>query len=151
MSMDTILVAVGGDDEGRLDGLARTVIDLAEATGATVAIGHIFGKEEYDRAKADLDFDPDSEVTPDVVAKRHVTVRQLGDAIAEAGLAFDWYGRIENGETKGERIVSLATELDADLVVVGGRDRSPAGKAVFGSTAQEVMLNAPCPVTFVRG
>ncbi|PSP66736.1 universal stress protein, partial [Halobacteriales archaeon QH_6_68_27] len=46
--------------------------------------------------------------------------------------------------------VGLAAETDADLVVVGGRKRSPAGKAVFGSTAQEVMLESPCPVTFVR-
>jgi nucleotide-binding universal stress UspA family protein len=48
-------------------------------------------------------------------------------------------------------VVALAEELDADLVIVGGRTRSPAGKAVFGSTAQEILLESPCPVTFVRG
>jgi nucleotide-binding universal stress UspA family protein len=50
----------------------------------------------------------------------------------------------------GPGIVDAAEEVDADLVVVGGRRRSPTGKAVFGSTAQEVMLEAPCPVMFVR-
>jgi len=44
----------------------------------------------------------------------------------------------------------LAAEVDADLVVVSGRKRTPTGKAVFGSTAQTVLLDAPCPVTFVR-
>jgi len=51
---------------------------------------------------------------------------------------------------RADRIVREAGDWSADLVVVGGRKRSPAGKAVFGSVAQEVMMNAPCPVTFVR-
>jgi nucleotide-binding universal stress UspA family protein len=51
---------------------------------------------------------------------------------------------------RGEEIVALAEDIDADLVIVGGSKRSPAGKAVFGSTAQKVMLDSPCPVTYVR-
>ena len=151
MSMDTILVAVGDGDEGRLETFARTTTDLSTGGDATVALAHVFGSEEYERAKRELDFDPDGEVTPDAVAKRYVTIRRLGDALTESGVSFERYGRIANDETKGERVVDLANEIDADLVVVGGRKRSPTGKAVFGSTAQEVMLNAPCPVTFVRG
>lgn len=151
MSMDTILVAVGDGDEGRLDSFAQTTTDLSTGADASVALAHVFGTEEYERAKRDLDFGPDSEATPDAVAKRYVTIRHLGDALTEPGVSFERHGRIVNGETKGERIVSLANEIDADLVIVGGRKRSPTGKAVFGSTAQEVMLNAPCPVTFVRG
>ena len=50
----------------------------------------------------------------------------------------------------GESIVDAAGDIDAGMVFVGGRKRSPTGKAVFGSTAQEVLLNAPAPVTFVR-
>jgi nucleotide-binding universal stress UspA family protein len=37
-----------------------------------------------------------------------------------------------------------------DLLVVGGRGRSPTGKAVFGSTVETVLRRAPCPVTYVR-
>jgi nucleotide-binding universal stress UspA family protein len=44
----------------------------------------------------------------------------------------------------------MAAGVDADMVFIQERRRSPAGKAVFGSAAQEVLLNAPCPVTFVR-
>ncbi|MDX1746824.1 MAG: universal stress protein, partial [Halobacteriales archaeon] len=52
---------------------------------------------------------------------------------------------------RGETVVEIATEVGADRIVIGGRSRSPTGKAVFGSTAQEILLSAPCPVTFVRG
>ena len=45
---------------------------------------------------------------------------------------------------------TIADEVDADMIVLGGRGRSPAGKALFGSTTQEVLLGSPCPVTFVR-
>ncbi|ERH12580.1 MAG: universal stress protein UspA related nucleotide-binding protein, partial [halophilic archaeon J07HB67] len=50
----------------------------------------------------------------------------------------------------GAAVANVAADLAADRVVVGGRDRSPTGKAGFGSTAQNVLLSAPCPVTFVR-
>ena len=36
------------------------------------------------------------------------------------------------------------------LAVVGIHRRSPVGKALLGSTAQRVLLDAPCPVLAVR-
>ena len=148
MALETVLVAVGGSDQDRIEPLARTAIDIAGPAGATVKLAHVFSEDEYEETREALEFGPDGEVTPDVVAKRHVTVRELGDALNAAGVPFTPHGAI--GE-RGETIVELASLLEADLVIVGGRKRSPTGKAVFGSTAQAVMLNAPCPVTFVRG
>lgn len=48
-----------------------------------------------------------------------------------------------------ETILEQADELDARYVVVGGRRRSPAGKAIFGSVTQEVLLSASVPVVTV--
>jgi len=148
MSLDTVLVAVGDEDDDRLRSITNTAIDIAGPADATVALVHVFSEDQYRTLTGKLDFDPNSDVTPDRVAKRHATIRQLEGALDEAGVRFSRHGIV--GE-RGEAIVEQATTLDADLVVVGGRKRSPAGKAVFGSTAQEIMLNAPCPVTFVRG
>jgi nucleotide-binding universal stress UspA family protein len=150
MSLKTVLLAVGDGDRDRIDSLAQLAVDVAGPAGATVALAHVFAKEEYDDIRERLEFGPDSEATPDEVAKRYLSIRELGDAMDEHDVEFSWHGRLSNGTTEGERIVDLAEEIGADLVVVGGRKRSPAGKALFGSTAQEVLLNAPCPVTLVR-
>lgn len=46
-----------------------------------------------------------------------------------------------------ETIVETAVEIDANLIVMAGRSRSPVGKALFGSTIQGVLAGARCPVT----
>jgi nucleotide-binding universal stress UspA family protein len=47
-------------------------------------------------------------------------------------------------------IVDLAAEVGADSIVMSGRKRSPAGKALFGSVTQSVILSSPVPVTVVE-
>lgn len=150
MALETVLLAVGENDEEQTDAFGRIAVDIAGPADATVALAHVYSSEEYQNYRSQLEFDPDSEVTPDDVAKRYTPIRDLGDVMSDNGVEFSWHGRLAGGDSPGERLVDLAEELDADLVLVGGRSRSPAGKAVFGSTAQEVLLEAPCPVTFVR-
>jgi nucleotide-binding universal stress UspA family protein len=52
-------------------------------------------------------------------------------------------------ETSGdptEVLPKVADEVDADLIVLAGRERSPAGKALFGSVSQSLMHNSDRPV-----
>ena len=147
MALQTILLAVGPNDADRTEKLASTVADIAGPAGADVVIAHVFTDEEYETVVDRLEFEAVAETTPDEVADRHTTVRDLRDVLTEAGITTSVRGAVGD---HGDEIVALAKDIDADLVVVGGRKRSPTGKAVFGSTAQEVMLSAPCPVTFVR-
>ncbi|WP_134670837.1 universal stress protein [Halorussus marinus] len=147
MTLETILLAVGPGDADRTETLADAVAEVAEPTGATVILAHVFTDEEYDEVVARLDYDPMGEISPDEVAARHATIRELTDRLADAGITYRVRGAVGS---HGETIADLASEVDADRVVVGGRTRSPTGKAVFGSVAQTVMLSSPCPVTFVR-
>lgn len=148
MSIETILLAVGTEDEERTERLAAEAVSVAEPTGATVVLAHVFDGEEFDEVRSNLGVDPESEAsTPDAVAKRHTTTRAISKALTEAGVDHSIRGAVGD---HADEIVGLAEETDADRVVVGGRHRSPTGKAVFGSVAQDVILSAPCPVTFVR-
>ena len=150
MSLDTIILAIDTEDADDVDGLVQTAIDIAGPAGATVVLSHIYSEEAYEAAREKLRFDPNSEVTPSVVARRTVNIREANEALADAGVDATVEARLENGDSAGDRIAELADTVDADLVIVGGRGRTPAGKAVFGSTAQTVMLSADCPVTYVR-
>lgn len=151
MSMDTILLAVGGRDRERTDNLTETAVDIAKPAGATVAVAHVFGKDEYESVRDQLDIDNTGDVTPDTIARRHVPVRFLTNSLGESGVDYTAHGRVAHGDSIGSAVVDLSEEVAADLILVGGRRRTPTGKALFGSTAQEVLLNADCPVTFVRG
>jgi nucleotide-binding universal stress UspA family protein len=54
------------------------------------------------------------------------------------------------GLSPGEDLVQFAKENGVDEMIIGVRRRSKVGKLVFGSTAQYVILNAPCPVVSVK-
>ncbi len=50
----------------------------------------------------------------------------------------------------GRELVDLADEVGAELLVIGARRRSPVGKALMGSVAQTVILEAHVPVLVVK-
>ena len=58
--------------------------------------------------------------------------------------------QLVRGRDAAQEIVGLAGELDAELVVIGLRHRSPVGKLLLGSRSQAILLDAPCPVLAVK-
>lgn len=52
--------------------------------------------------------------------------------------------------TVSSRLLQVAEDEAVDLIVIGLRRRTPVGKLVLGSTAQEVLLGAGCPVLAVK-
>ncbi len=54
------------------------------------------------------------------------------------------------GLSPGEDIVEFAKENQVDEIIVGVKRRSKVGKLLMGSTAQYIILKAPCPVVSVK-
>jgi nucleotide-binding universal stress UspA family protein len=54
------------------------------------------------------------------------------------------------GLEAGEDLVQFAGENEIDLIIIGVRRISKVSKLVSGSTAQYVVLKAPCPVLSVK-
>jgi len=109
--------------------------------GATVVIGHAFTKDEYEDVHDDLDLEARvDDIDPDEVAARHAPVPELAERFEEAGVDYEIKGAL--GEVSS-KVVDMAIDVDADRMVVGGRRRSPAEKAVLGSVSQEIILQAP--------
>jgi len=146
MSMNTVLLAFSRNDEQRIDELFDTATSIVDPDG-TIVLLHVFDREQYDTISTKLNIDDNAEVTPDDIARRSRIGREITTRLDDAGV--DYVVRGALGETS-DAILRQSESDDADLVVVGGRSRSATGKALFGSTAQKVLVEADCPVTFVK-
>lgn len=142
----TILLGVGGRDDSRVDALVDVVKEVA-SSNTTVIIVHVFDTDSYKETVKQVANTEDEHIEPDELAAQMSTTEEITGRLEADSI--DYEARATTGR-KGDGVVEIAEEVDADRVIIGGRQRSPAGKALFGSTAQKVMLNAPCPVTFVR-
>ncbi|MCG1002983.1 MULTISPECIES: universal stress protein [Halobacterium] len=132
--MYRVLVPVDDDVERALS-QARYVANLPDAENSVEAIVLFV-------------FTGDSEDLPEDVqqfksASRIQSVRRAQEFLEDAGV--DVQVRDDSGDTTDD-IIAEAEEYDVDAIVLGGRKRSPAGKAIFGSVTQSVILNADRPV-----
>lgn len=71
--------------------------------------------------------------------------RELDDAGIEHQVR-----QLVRGMEPAEDLITVADEVDATLIVIGLRRRTPVGKLILGSNAQRILLDAPCPVLAVK-
>ena len=86
-------------------------------------------REDFEKAEKDLNYAKVAFKKEGIAHEAHLSVRCL---------------------SAGEDLVKYAEENQIDEIFVGVRRRSKVGKLVFGSTAQYVILEAPCPVLTVK-
>lgn len=111
--------------QAAIDEAARRDVPLVvvnSATGASYADKGLAPADELDQAVAQAQ-------ARGVQARVH----QVTDALAPA-----------------QTLIEEASRAHADLIVIGLRSRSRTGKFLMGSTAQTVLLSAPCNVLAVR-
>ncbi|MFC4408149.1 universal stress protein [Haloarchaeobius iranensis] len=149
---ETVLVPVGPSDGHRAEALAETAAEAAGLLQTTVRILHVFTESQLEQVHEELAPATETPLSPDEAATHVQPVRavagELCTPLRQYGTTMDVTGRV--GDDVSREIVAAAEAVDAKRVFVGGRKRTPAGKVRHGSTAQQVLLDAPCPVTFVR-
>jgi len=73
----------------------------------------------------------------------------LEQTLKSEGIEFSVHNYIRGNEPARD-IVEAAREFDGELIVIGLRQRSTAGKFLLGSNAHDILMDAPCPVLTVR-
>lgn len=71
----------------------------------------------------------------------------IGAQLAEAGIEYRVY---RAGAEPAEQLLGLVESTGAELVAISVRRRSPMMKLFLGSVAQQLILDAPCPVLTVK-
>lgn len=143
-----ILVAVG--EEERSTRVIETAYNLATDLDEPITVVHVTPEQDYREYKRELEHLPaaqdytftQSEESAGYYARNIVQQTLDGDESSQISTI----GRVGD---PSEEILQVAEEVDPRFLVLGGRRRSPVGKAVFGSVTQQVLLNATCPVVTV--
>lgn len=80
---------------------------------------------------------------------------RYGDALDELNAQLERAGiehevrHLVRGKSPAQDLLYAADEVDAELIVIGIRRRSPVGKLILGSHAQDILLSASVPVLCV--
>lgn len=93
--------------------------------------------------------DPALEPNREAVTRFESELEKAGARLAGASIEYE-VRRLDTGRTAGEDLIEVADEVDAEMIVIGLRRRSPVGKLILGSQAQQILLGADRPVLAVK-
>ena len=131
--MGTIVVGYVPKPEGKA-ALRRAAEEAKLRDSRLVVVNSHRGGREFDR---------------DDAIESEAQLAEVKNLLNETGVAHD-VRQLVRGMDPAEDLVNVAAEVDAELIVIGLRRRSPVGKLILGSNAQRVLLDAPCPVLAVK-
>jgi len=84
----------------------------------------------------------------DVVASER-ELEIIDEELSKEGITYSIHNFVR-GNAPAEDIVQAAGDLGGELIVIGLRQRTSAGKFLLGSNAHDILMSAPCPVLTVR-
>ena len=83
------------------------------------------------------------------ISRIESTLETLKASIIKEGIPCETHLLIR-GLSPGEDIVDFAKDKKIDQIFIGIEKKSKVGKMFFGSNAQHIILEAPCPVVSVN-
>jgi nucleotide-binding universal stress UspA family protein len=131
--MGTIVVGYVPKPEGKA-ALRRAAEEARLRNSQLVVVNSHRGGREFDR---------------DDAIESEAQLQEVKSELEAHGVTHD-VRQLVRGMDPAEDLVNVASEVEAELIVIGLRRRSPVGKLILGSNAQRVLLDAPCPVLAVK-
>lgn len=136
-----IIAAV--DDSKKAANVIREAESLAQAYEDKVHIVHALSQSEFVK----MGVSSVEEGDPiDIGEVREGAAKVADNLVENLSVPFETVGLVGD---PAPSLVNYASEQNARYMVIAVRKRSPAGKAIFGSVSQSVLLNASCPVVSV--
>ncbi len=141
------MVVIAAVDSG--PGSVRIVTkarELADAFDEALHVVHVNNQyESTERIRRSSQANPGEVVdTEDPKREAKAEAERIGSEGTESFTAIGLVGY------PGQEILTYADDAEASYITIGGRRRSPVGKALFGSVAQEIILGAEQPVVSIR-
>ena len=146
MSYKQILVPVDGSQISI--SAVKKAAQIAKAFGGQLTLISLVAEDPF----TDADFYYSSAIMKEYFVQAHENATK---ALAEA-LEFskaegvDAQTLVIKGQVSAEGIAETATELKADLIVMGSHGRKGFQKMLMGSFAQDVLRNTELPVLIVK-
>jgi len=85
----------------------------------------------------------------DTASELDRAMAEVNEQLARSGIPHEVRTLVRGNEPAAD-LIGIAEEEGAELIVIGLRRRSPVGKLIMGSNAQEILLGAPCAVLAVK-
>jgi nucleotide-binding universal stress UspA family protein len=131
--MGTIVVGYVPKPEGQA-ALRRAAEEALLRNATLVVVNSHRGGREFDR---------------DDAIKSESELEGIRNELTEAGVEHE-IRQLVRGMDPADDLIQVASDVQADFIVIGLRRRSPVGKLILGSNAQKILLDAACPVLAVK-
>lgn len=139
----TIVAAV--DRSEHAERIADEANTLANAFDEPLHLVHVLSRSEFVEMEETSVNETGDALEVDQI--REIAASIAEESVADTDISAETVGLV--GEAADE-VVRYADEVNARYIVVGGRKRSPVGKAIFGSVTQSILLNSQQPVLSFR-
>jgi nucleotide-binding universal stress UspA family protein len=137
-------VVAGTDGSPRAERAVQEAIDLCKSEGARLHLVAAFG--DHERHWESVPTSREVAVVDLRSVAESVLLRHARKA-EEHGIEVDWAAR---EGTAADAIIDAASDLDADVIVIGNKGMTSRKRFLLGSVPEKVSRHAPCSVMIVN-